>query len=184
VSPNDLDACWVARWEQAPGWRAHATPRRAEASHSPLQFRVHSRKRCVGGCGVWTHQVRSGRFRRTTVNDQRMLVRGRGETSSVRDPPPSQSVSPSSRLTRAAPPYGRTNSPTKCESSTAPYLQREDPFEALRSVSAGAPTSSQAPVERISRVNPPFGFRVRPVSGEIPPCGPSHARNIGRMADS
>jgi hypothetical protein len=51
-------------------------------------------------------------------------------------------------------------------------------------VTRRAPTSSQAPVERISRVNPPFGFRVRPVSGEIPPCGPSHARNIGRMADN
>jgi hypothetical protein len=28
------------------------------------------------------------------------------------------------------------------------------------------------------------GPNLRHVSGEIPPCGPSHARNIGRMADS
>ena len=71
-----------------------------EASHSPLASRVHSKQERVASADAafWTHQGRSGRHRRTTVNDQRMLVRGSGGTSSVRDPPPSQSVSPSSRF--------------------------------------------------------------------------------------
>jgi hypothetical protein len=134
---NARDACWVARWEQAPGWRAQVAPgewkpasRRCYSRARQEVLRRRVRRRDPSGA-LWSLPT----TRRSTPVD---ACEAAGDEQRARSAAVAIGVAIVALLLVRRRRTAVRIAPPSANRQRTSYLQREGLFAALRSVSAGA----------------------------------------------